>query len=308
MAGAAAWTDLLDPQAEQLREYLPSDFPARPLEVMLAPPTESLRPSAQGYESFVFALLVAPVAIPAEDRIYYQEIDVLVARDRILTVRKTPLGGEPYDPTYVREICEARASVLPAIVAYHLFDDVAERYLDLVDTLDDEVDELEEHVDDWPSEAVRRRLTELRHDLLTIRRTLAPTRDAVRGIVDGRIDIPRGAILRREVFPREVESRFAEVHDKLLRATEGMEFSRDLIGAVRDYHQSKISMEQNDVIKKLTVIASLLLVPTFIVGVYGQNFEHMPELDWKLGYLFSWAVIAATTVGQLAFFRWRRWI
>ena len=60
--------------------------------------------------------------------------------------------------------------------------------------------------------------------------------------------------------------------------------------------------------KKLAVVASLVLFPTFLVGVYGQNFEHMPELDWRLGYLFSWALIVLTTIAQLAFFRWKKWI
>jgi magnesium transporter len=61
-------------------------------------------------------------------------------------------------------------------------------------------------------------------------------------------------------------------------------------------------------VKKLAVVASLLLVPTFIVGVYGQNFDHMPELRWHYGYLYSWALIVALTIAQLVVFRWRRWI
>ena len=81
-----------------------------------------------------------------------------------------------------------------------------------------------------------------------------------------------------------------------------------LLAAVRDYYQAKIANDQNEVMKKLAVIASLLLFPTFIVGVYGQNFDHMPELHWRLGYLFSWALIVVTTILQLVFFRWRRWI
>ena len=84
--------------------------------------------------------------------------------------------------------------------------------------------------------------------------------------------------------------------------------ARDLIVDVRDYHQSKIAQDQNEVVKKLTVIASLLLLPTFIVGVYGQNFDHMPELHWRFGYAFSWAVVILTTIGQLVFFRRKRWI
>ena len=309
MAEPRAWIDLLDPDADALRPHLPSEITPRPLEQLAAPAVSGeVRPSAIGYEGFVFAVLLAPVAVPPEDRVYWQEIDMVVQHDRILTVRKTPAGGEPYDLAYVHDVLRARGPATPAMIAFHIFDDVAERYLDLVDTLDEEVDELEENVEAWAAERVRRRLTDLRHDMLTIRRTLAPTRDAARGIADGRVDATTGALRRREVFPRTIERRFADVNDKLLRATEGMEFARDLIGAVRDYHQAKVATEQNDVIKKLTVVASLLLLPTFIVGVYGQNFEHMPELRWKLGYAFSWGVVALSTIVQLAFFRWRRWI
>jgi magnesium transporter len=77
---------------------------------------------------------------------------------------------------------------------------------------------------------------------------------------------------------------------------------------VRDYHQSKVANDQNNVMKTLTVIASLLLFPTFIVGVYGQNFRDVPELRWGFGYGFSWGLILVITLAQLAFFRWRRWI
>ncbi len=87
-----------------------------------------------------------------------------------------------------------------------------------------------------------------------------------------------------------------------------IEAARELLAAARDYHQAKMAQEQNEVVKKLTVIASLLLVPTFIVGVYGQNFDHMPELHWRLGYLWSWGWIVASVLALLAFFRWRKWI
>ena len=82
----------------------------------------------------------------------------------------------------------------------------------------------------------------------------------------------------------------------------------DLIVGVRDYHQSKISNDQNEVMKRLTVIASILLLPTFIVGLYGQNFKHIPELGWAQGYGFSWALIAVTTALQLWYFRRKDWI
>jgi magnesium transporter len=188
---------------------------------------------------------------------------------------------------------------------YRLVDDIAERYLELVDQLDEEIDELEDKVETASATVTRDRLSELRHDLLHIRRTLAPTRDAIRRVVDNVVEVEEG----QEVFPHEVEVAFNSAYDKLLRAFDGLELSRDLIASVRDYLQTKIANDQNEVTKKLTALASMLLVPTFIVGLYGQNFKHhFPELGWQWGYAWSWGLIVATTIAQLVFFRRRRWI
>ena len=93
-----------------------------------------------------------------------------------------------------------------------------------------------------------------------------------------------------------------------MRASEGLETARDLIGGVRDYHQSKVANDQNEVMKRLTLVASIFLPPTFVVGLYGQNFAHIPELNWTQGYGFSWAVILVTTAFQIWYFRKRGWL
>jgi magnesium transporter len=189
--------------------------------------------------------------------------------------------------------------------AYHLIDEIAERYLDLIDGLNDEIDELEDNVEDWTPAKTRARLSGLKHDLLHVRRTLSPMRDAVRGVVDDRVELDDGG----PMMTREVELNFAAAYDKFLRASDGLELSRDLVAGVRDYLQSKIANDQNEVMKKLTVIASVLLLPTFIVGLYGQNFEHhFPELGWQWGYAWSWGLIVVTTIAQLVFYRRRGWI
>jgi magnesium transporter len=303
----AEWIDLLDPDEAQLREHAPRDLDALVLERLLEPadPEGKTRPTLQAYGDYVFGVLL--IAVLERDHLLYQEVDLVITRAAVLTVRKTPAGAEPFDPVRVQEVCSVREHVPPGTVAYHVVDEVAERYIDLLDDFDGEIDELEEHIEDWPSERIRSRLSAIRHDLLSIRRTLAPTRDAVRGVADGRVDIDRG-MLRREIFPEETERAFAGVLDKLMRASESLEFARDLLAAVRDYHATQIATEQNDVVKRLTAIASLLLFPTFIVGVYGQNFDHMPELHWYLGYLFSWGLIVLVTVVQLILFRWKRWL
>src|SRR6185437_7425086 len=106
----------------------------------------------------------------------------------------------------------------------------------------------------------------------------------------------------------DVEIAFNGAYDKLQRAIDGMEFSRDLLASVRDYHQSKIANDQNDVMKRLTVIAALRLRPTFIVGLYGQNFVDIPGVRWHWGYGYVWSVIIVTTLGQLWFFRRKDWL
>jgi magnesium transporter len=303
MSGVHAWADLLDPDEQALRETGLELHP-RAVERLLAPPQhdDEPRPTLVGHGDYIFGIFLVTVPVPAEDRIFYQEVDVILTKDRVLTVRKTPPNGTPYDPAPARDAC--RAHEPPGMVVYHIVDDIAERYLDLIDILNDEIEELEDHVDEWPAEKVRERISDLRHDMLHIRRTLAPMRDAVRGIVDNRIELEG-----REVFPHEVELQFGAAYDKFQRATEGLEFSRDLLQGVRDYHQAKIANDQNEVMKRLTVVATLLLVPTFIVGVYGQNFRHMAELHWWWGYYFwSWGLIVATTVGQLVLYRRKKWL
>jgi magnesium transporter len=301
----AEWIDLIDPSADELKEKLPRGVNESALSLLLEPAQhgDEPRPTLQGHGDYVFGVFLVAVAVPEEDRLFYQEVEAIVTHDLLLTVSKTPPGEQPYDPRPAQEAC--RPDDNGGMMLVRLLDDIAERYLDLVDDLDAEIDALEDNVETAPAAETRNRLSELRHDLLHIRRTLAPTRDAVRRVVDNVVEVETG----QEVFPHEVEVAFNSVYDKLLRAFDGLELSRDLVASVRDYLQAKIANDQNEVMKKLTVIASVLLLPTFIVGLYGQNFRHhFPELGWQWGYAWSWALIVVTTIAQLWFFRRSKWI
>ena len=301
----AEWIDLIDPTPDELRAKLPRDIQESALNRLLAPieHDDEPRPTLQSHGSYVFGVFLLAIAVPEQDRVFYQEVDVVVTHDTLITVSKTPPGEHPYDPRPVRDSCRPEDSA--GMMFYRLIDDIAEHYLDLVDSLDGEIDELEDNVETAPAAQTRVRLSELRHDLLRIGRTLAPTRDAIRRVVDNVVDVTEG----EEVFPHDVEVAFNSAYDKLLRAFDGLQLSRDLIASVRDYLQSKVANDQNEVTKKLTVIASVLLLPTFIVGNYGQNFKHhFPELQWQWGYAFAWGLIIVTTIIQLVFFRRKKWI
>jgi magnesium transporter len=301
----ATWIDLLDPTPEELHDALPEEIHESALELLQAPPKheDEPRPRLEGQGGYVFGIMLVAVAVPEEDRVYYQEIDLVLTKDKAVTVRKTPENGEPFRIERCRDVI--RPSDPPGMIAYRIVDEVVEDYLDLVDALTDEIEELDDHIEDWPAQQIRRRTADLRHDMLHIRRTLSPTRDAIREVVDDRVDLDSDTL-----FPHDVEIAFATAYDKALRATEGLDFARDLLGSVRDYYLAKVANDQNEVMKRLTAIASILLVPTFIVGLYGMNFRHIPEItrfgDW--GYPWVWFLIIVSTAAQLWYFRRKKWL
>jgi magnesium transporter len=297
------WIDLIDPKEGELRDVLPEHVHVTALAALLAPHEhdDEPRPRIESHGDYVLGILLLPVGVPNEDRLYYQEIDFVATMDVLVTVSKTPPGEEPFDPAPAKEACRSHEDT--GMYVYHLIDEVAERYLDVIDALDDEIDEVEDRVADTEPREIGKRIRGLRHDMLGVRRTLAPTRDAVRKILDDRVELDAG-----ELFPRDVEIAFGSAFDKLLRSSEGLDAARDSLAGIRDYLQGKIANDQNEVMKRLTVIAALLLVPTFIVGLYGQNFVHIPELHWSWGYWWSWGWILGTTAAQLLFFRWKKWL
>jgi magnesium transporter len=301
--GTRIWVDLLDPTVEELDAVLPDDIHELAIERLASPSThdDEPRPRIEIQGEYLFGVLVVP-RISTTEPLLFQEVGLVVSRTHLVTVRKTPLGGPPFDVASVHAARHEDES--PGLCLYALVDEAAERFLSMIDCFDDGIDELEDHIEDWDALTLRERISQLRHDILHLRRVLTPTRDLARQILDDRVDLPGP----NELFPRDVEIHFADAYDKLLRATDGLDLSRDLLAGVRDYHQAKVANDQNEVMKRLTVIASLLLLPTFIVGLYGQNFRHIPELGWAQGYGFSWLMIVLTTIAQLVFFRRKRWI
>jgi magnesium transporter len=300
------WIDLLDPDRETLDRAIEGEVHPSALTRLQARSTIAgePRPRLESHGNHVFGVLIAPLFVPDDSRVVYQEVDVVVSIDRIVTVRKTPEGGQPFGIDDVRKTALA-AGDSPGQCLYYLFDEIAEKYLTLVDALDEDVDELEDRVQAGPGATqVRERISRLRHNILHVRRGLVPTRDAARLVLDNRVDLEGD----RELFPRDVEIHFADAYDKLLRATDGLELSRDLLAGVRDFQQAQIAVDQNEVVKRLTVVASVLLLPTFIVGMYGQNLKGVPEFGFRYGYAWSWFLIVITTAAQLAYFRRKRWI
>jgi magnesium transporter len=300
----ARWTDLVDPTREEILAALPVNVDPEVVET-LATPTgggRAPRPEIEGHGAYVFGVLVAARPIPEENRIACQEVDFVVMPSGLVTVRKMPGGGGvSMSPPAGLQPALAEGATAGALV-HALVDDVADSYLSSIDEIYGEIEELEDAIDTAPPGLVRERIARFRHELLDARRMMSATRGAVRRIIDGRVEIGEHAL-----FPPELELRFADTYETLVRAIEELDIARELLAGVRDHNQSKIAESQGDIVKKLTVVASLVLVPSLIVGFYGQNFETVFDDDfWQLSV--SVGLIVGSTIAQLAVYRWRRWI
>lgn len=299
---AAQWTDLVDPTRDELLQVLGAPVDPHAIELLAEPAGDGrgARPLLEGHGSYVLAVLSFPSAHPADGRVAYLELDVIATPAAVVTVRKAGPRGElaPVDGIAAR--VDADAS--PGEVFQCAVEDAADAFLVLLDGLFEAIDELESDVEHLTGPDVRRRIASLRSELLLARRASSATRGIARRVVDGRVDVGRS-----ELFPPEIERRFVDTYETLVRATEELDVARDLLGGVRDYYQAKITEQQNEVAKKLTVIASLVLVPSLIVGFYGQNFAGVFRA-WYWGIGISVGLIVATTIIQLALFRWRRWL
>lgn len=298
---SARWLDLVDPNREELLGALPPHVDPEVVELATAPAgARAPRPVLESHGNYVFGVAVAADPRPEQHAFDYLEIDFVATHELLVTVRKSPPDGEPFDATGLTHGVEHGLAV--GELVHRLLDDVVDTHVEAIDAVYAEIEALEDGLDVWPAGRVRERISELRHQLLMGRKLVSATRGSVRRILDDRVELGT-----REVFPQEVERRFADTYETLVRAAEELDIARELVAGVRDHHQSKIVETQGEVAKKLTVIASLVLVPSLIVGFYGQNFvSDFDEPFWSLGV--SCALIVASTLVQLALFRWRRWI
>src|SRR5262245_7830976 len=184
-----AWIELLDPTPEELKEQAPCLLHDSTFQLLRTAPRHGgePRPAFFAHGEYVFGVFVVAVVNREQNVVYYQELDMVLTHDTVLTVCKSPPDGRPpFDLARVREAVKPNDP--PGIIAYHIVDEIAECYLDLVDDLDAEIDELEDNVETQPAELTRQRISELRHDLLRIRRVLGPTRDAVHRVVSGAVE------------------------------------------------------------------------------------------------------------------------
>jgi magnesium transporter len=191
-----------------------------------------------------------------------------------------------------------RQGVRPDFLAYRLIDASIDEYFPVVEGVGDRLDDLDDRALGKDSQSAFKSLQSVKRELLMLRRAVWPLRDALNE-------------LRRETTPfitNETRVYLRDCYDHTVQLIDLLESYRDISGDVRDYYLSSISNRMNEVMKTLTVISTIFLPITFIAGVYGMNFDFMPELHWRYGYELSLGMMAVVAIGMLWFFKRRGWL
>jgi len=290
-ANCFTWIGLYEP-TEQEFESIRSEFDLHPLAVEDAINAHQ-RPKLEVFDEMVFIVLKTARYVDPSEVIKLGEILIFLGDDYIITVRH----GEASELGGVRRGLEEDPALLqhgPGAVLHAIVDGVVDDYGPAIAGLGEDIDQVEDQVFSGAPSNVAERIYKLKREVLQFEHGVGPLVDPVDRLARGKYNV---------IHP-QVRTYFRDVNDHLLRAHDQLESFRDLLTAVLQANLTQVSVRQNEDMRKISAYVAMAAVPTLIAGIYGMNFDHMPELRWELGYP---AVVAlmATIVGFL-FWRFKR--
>jgi magnesium transporter len=290
--GAIVWVDVADATDADL-DKLAEEFSLHPLAIEDAKHHHQ-RPKIDRYPTHTFV-----VAYSAE----LSEVDIFVGPTWVVTVRARNEGGKEWDPTTAQARFQRASRETPSVglLLHTIIDELVESYFDRLDQIETDVEELEERIfgEELRDErSIQQALFDQRRTLIEFRRVVAPLRDVL------------SEVLRREVswIEGDVLFEFQDVFDHLLRAVDLIDSQRELMGNAVDAHLAIISNRMNQVMKQLTAWGAIVFGATLIAGIYGMNFERMPELHWYFGYPMALGLMLVLSVALYWSFKKRDWL
>lgn len=272
------WVAMKDPDPDELKQ-VQAEFGLHELAVEDAFHGNQ-RPKIEEYGDSLFGVVHTIDMIDGELRV--GELDIFVEENYVLSVR----NRSEHSLLGVRERCEREPHLLKqgaAFVFYALMDAVVDRYFPVIDALESELERVEEQIFVKGSERGNiERLYQLKRQVTVLKHAVAPLMEAVSKLYGGRV--PRICINTQEYF--------RDVYDHLYRINTSIDNIRDTIGTAIQVNLSMVTIEESEVNKRLAAWAAIFAVATAFVGIWGMNFEYMPELKWKYGYPAALAVVA----------------
>ena len=289
------WTDVTDPTSQDFLD-LAEEFGFHPLSIEDCR-SEHQRPKVEEYQGYYFIVLYEAVLSGPSDELELRELNIFLGPNYLVTVHSRPIRAVETAGRLWREWSD-RAEHGAGLLAYLLIDGIVDDYLPLLDVLSERMDELEDQIfGDFRPESMQS-IFRIKKQLLFLRRAITPLRDVF------------NTLLRREqpIFSRETHIYFQDVFDHLIRVADTIDTLRDMLSSTMDAYLSVSGNRMNQIMKRLTSISTILMSVTLVAGIYGMNFDLMPELKWQYGYVFALLSMVGIGAGLYLYLKKVNWL
>ncbi|MEM4598874.1 MAG: magnesium/cobalt transporter CorA [Candidatus Diapherotrites archaeon] len=289
------WINIVGIQETQVIEKIANNFGIHPLTIEDIVNTNQ-RPKIEDFENYIFIIL--KMVYYANNNLNFEQISIILGENFVLTFQEKE--GDVFGP--VRERIRKNKGKIRKMgadyLAYSLIDAIVDNYFSVLENLGEQIEHIEDKLIIKPEQKQLVALHQLKRELLFLRRASWPMREAIG-------QMHRGS---SKLITHTTEIYLRDIYDHTILIIDTIETYRDIISDLFDIYLSSISNKLNEIMKVLTIIATIFIPLTFITGIYGMNFENMPELKWEYGYFLVLSIMAILGISMAIAFKKRGWI
>lgn len=256
------------------------------------------RPKIEEYEDHLFIVLKMFNFDQANDEITVEQVSLILGANFVITFQEKE--GDVFNPIRER-LKKARGRIRGKgadYLAYALIDAIVDSYFTILEEFGGNIESLQEELITAPRMENLQVLQRLKRDMLSFRKSVWPLREVINGLVKG----------EPKLIKEDINLYLRDVYDHTIQVMDTIESFREMLSAMLDIYLSSVGNKMNEVMKVLTIIATIFIPMTFMAGVYGMNFKYMPELAWRWSYPLFWLLIIIILLIMIALFRRRKWL
>lgn len=293
--GSVLWVDMCKPTDEE-SYVLTHDFEFHPLAIEDVF-SERSRSKIDNYDRYLFLVFHLVDYVGREEGLKVSEVDLFLTRNTLVTVRHDEHRIFDYLSTRV-ERGERVISRGADFLFHNVIDALVDNYNITLDIFEYEIDQIEDEILGDFSEETLKTIFTFRRDIFQLKRIVTPQKEVVNQLSKQHFDL---------ISPN-LSVYFSDILDHLVRVSELVDTHREMLHSSQEVYYSSMSTKTNQIIKVLTLLTAVFIPPTFLVGLWGMNFEHMPELNQEYGYLAALVLMAIIMLGMILVFKLKKWL
>jgi magnesium transporter len=294
---SVTWINISGLHDVEIIEKLGEKFNLHPLLMEDIVNTEQ-RPKLEDYDDYLFVILKILYAEGENHFIQHEQISLIITPSLVISLQEKE--GDVFDPVRQR-IRKGKGRIRKSgtdYLGYALIDTIVDHYFKVFEEIGEKIEVLQEEVLSKPDPATLQAIQKLKREMIFIRKSIWPLREIISGLLRS-----ESALIKGDILPY-----LRDVYDHTIQVIDTAETFRDMLSGMLDIYLSSLSNKMNEVMKVLTIMATIFIPLTFIAGIYGMNFEFMPELKWHWSYPVLWIILITIFVAMVFWFKRKKWL